>query len=202
VSESDGLEGALLRKGMYGIDETDMLRGFEVAMLSSRPRAPVDITRPGSSQLILGLETKPLSVAVAGTDLSSVYWYNDTRLRHVRRDIESTVGSVGKTSSGSGFDAEIQAAKAKGRDEVILIIAQHIARRCSSILMVPIEDLDLNGPSIAGYGLDSMIGAEMRNWLYKALGVDVPFQTLLGPTLSFTALAEHVAISRGFLDSE
>lgn len=34
---------------------------------------------------------------------------------------------------------------------------------------------------VAKYGLDSMIGAELRNWIFKEYALDIPFQQLLGP---------------------
>ena len=43
------------------------------------------------------------------------------------------------------------------------------------------------------YGLDSMIGAEMRTWIFKEFGLDYPFQKLLAPTLTFKGLAQVVA---------
>lgn len=46
---------------------------------------------------------------------------------------------------------------------------------------------------IGSYGLDSMIGAEMRTWIFKEFGLDYPFQKLLAPTLTFKGLAEVVA---------
>ncbi|EHK21941.1 uncharacterized protein TRIVIDRAFT_222611 [Trichoderma virens Gv29-8] len=33
-------------------------------------------------------------------------------------------------------------------------------------------------------GIDSMIGAELRNWIFKEYMIDVPFQQLLGPRYS------------------
>jgi len=61
-------------------------------------------------------------------------------------------------------------------------------------LLIAAEDFDLDGPSVASYGLDSMIGAEMRNWLFKEFGLEVSFQDLLSPLLTFKGLAEMVAV--------
>ena len=46
---------------------------------------------------------------------------------------------------------------------------------------------------VGSYGLDSMIGAEMRTWIFKEFGLDYPFQKLLAPTLTFRGLAQVVA---------
>lgn len=34
------------------------------------------------------------------------------------------------------------------------------------------DELELEERSIASYGLDSMIGTEMRTWLFKEFGLD------------------------------
>ncbi len=65
--------------------------------------------------------------------------------------------------------------------------------------MIPVESFDTENASVGSYGLDSMIGAELRIWLFKELGLEIGFQVLLGPTLTFTALAKMVAEQLGLL---
>ncbi|KAJ8105440.1 hypothetical protein ONZ43_g7427 [Nemania bipapillata] len=69
--------------------------------------------------------------------------------------------------------------------------------RMSGILMIPIGDFEADGPSLGSYGLDSMVGAEMRTWLFKEFGLDYSFQKLLSKTLTFRALATVVARTLG-----
>ncbi|KAJ5968858.1 hypothetical protein N7501_005106 [Penicillium viridicatum] len=52
-----------------------------------------------------------------------------------------------------------------------------------------VEDFALEGSSVGGYGLDSMIGAELRNWLFKMFGLNIPFQELLSTSLTFKGLS-------------
>lgn len=73
------------------------------------------------------------------------------------------------------------------------VIAKHIAKRMSSILMIPADEVELDGPSLGSYGLDSMIGAEKRTWNIKEFGLDYPLQKLLAPTLTVNRLAGVVA---------
>ena len=82
---------------------------------------------------------------------------------------------------------------------MIEAIALHIMKKCSSILMIAVEGFDLDGRSVAAYGLDSMIGAELRNWIFKEFGLDIGFQTLLAPTLTFKALSVMVGETLGVL---
>ncbi|KAL7625333.1 hypothetical protein AAE478_004549 [Parahypoxylon ruwenzoriense] len=219
VSQNEAIETSLTRKGLYGIDEHEMLNGFEAAMLtprrstragssspaSERPRADKTTDVKDESQVVMGMEACELarSIVRASEGNSSVdaYWYEDVRFCHVRAALDEAIaGGNGRGNSGEdSFAATIKEAAAEGVDAVVGIIAQHIAKRVSSILMIPVGDFELDGPSLASYGLDSMIGAEMRTWLFKEFGLDYPFQKLLAPTLSFTKLGAVVAEKMGLV---
>lgn len=44
--------------------------------------------------------------------------------------------------------------------------------------MIVVEGFDPEGAFVGSYGLDSMIGAELRKWLFKEVGLDTGFQVL------------------------
>ena len=192
IAENENIEASLARKAMYGIDEQEMLRGFEVAMSRPRPKSGQSI-KMGDSQIILGLEPTELAKAMKSSESADAYWYNDARFRHIRAVVEGITEISDPTERGSDFGKTLKAALAESIDAAIEAIAQHIIKRCSSILMVPVENFDYDGASIASYGLDSMIGAELRSWLFQEFSLDVPFQTLLAPTLTFRGLAVAIA---------
>ncbi|KAL0929727.1 polyketide synthase [Colletotrichum truncatum] len=198
VAETDGLEASLMRKGLYGIDENEMIRGFEVAMARGRT----------SGTVFMGMEAPCLGATItsaASEDSLDLYWYRDARFSHVRNAVEATGKQKAGGSSGGGesFRETVKVAlKQEGYDGAVRAIAKHIAKRVSIILMIAVEDIELDGPSIASYGLDSMIGVEMRTWLFKEFGLNYPFQQLLAPTLSFTKLGSVVAETMGLKDNE
>ena len=202
VAENENIETSLSRKGMYGIDEGEMLRGFETAMMQPKPQAesPAAI---GNAQIILGLEPACLAAALASEDVTDAYWYNDARLNSIRAKVEEILkSSTSSSGSGGDFVGSLKATVAEGPEAVIQAIALHIMKRCSNILMTAVEDFDFDGKSIAAYGLDSMIGAELRNWLFKEFGLDMGFQTLLAPTLTFKALSTTVGETLGVLQAQ
>ncbi|KAI9370402.1 hypothetical protein BJX61DRAFT_96291 [Aspergillus egyptiacus] len=194
VAENASIEASLLRKGMYGIDEQEMLRGFEVAM--SRPvTSTPSLQEIGDTQIILGLEPSELAKAVLSDQTVDAYWYQDARFVHLRSEAER-IGQSASSSSSSrsgGLQSLLASVSSAGPEEVLTAIAQYIAQRVGSILLLSPEDFELDGPSIASYGLDSMIGAEMRNWLFKEFGLEFSFQKLLSPSLTFMGLAQVVA---------
>lgn len=69
--------------------------------------------------------------------------------------------------------------------------------KLARILMLAPEDFEEDGKSVASYGIDSMIGAQLRTWIFKELAIDIPFQQLLGPSLTITKFAEQVCENQG-----
>ncbi|TAQ89187.1 hypothetical protein B7494_g2486 [Chlorociboria aeruginascens] len=196
VAENENIEKSLTRKGMYGIDEREMLRGFETAML--QPVPPIGSNpKIGNSQIILGLDPVPLSVAVASDKTTDPYWFSDARFDAIKVAVQGLLKSAGSGSAGGSFVSSLQDLLAEGPDAILKAISLHIMKRCSSILMLAVETFEYEGSSIASYGLDSMIGAELRNWLFKEFGLDMGFQTLLLPTMTFKSLSVVVAETLG-----
>lgn len=200
VAENDAIETSLARKGLYGVDEQEMLRGFEAAM--SHRQNPHASPLCAGSQLIMGLDANKLADATGkagGVGQADIYWYRDARFCHLRAAIEEKDARAG---AGGGdvddsFAVALKAALAEGDQAAREVIAWHIAKRVSSILMIPEGDFELEGRSVASYGLDSMIGAEMRTWLFNQFGLDFPFQKLLAPTLTLLELASQAGQSMG-----
>ncbi|KAI0104289.1 hypothetical protein GGR51DRAFT_522250 [Nemania sp. FL0031] len=208
VADNDSIEASLVRKGLYGIDEHEMLRGFEVAILSSRSKynrlaglvASENVASgiTDESQIIMGMEPRELVVSAAD-ESADAYWHGDLRFCHTRAAMSrllngnNTNGSKGGSGESDTFARTVKTAVSESHEAVVKVISEHIARRMSSILMIPFESFELDGAaSIASYGLDSMIGAELRTWLFKEFGLDYPFQKLLASSLTFKKLSDVV----------
>ncbi|KAI0476274.1 hypothetical protein GGR56DRAFT_641949 [Xylariaceae sp. FL0804] len=65
------------------------------------------------------------------------------------------------------------------------------------MLLIGPEEFEVDVKSISDYGIDSMIGAELRNWIFKEYRMDVPFQQLLGPALTIAKFAAQVCATQG-----
>jgi hypothetical protein len=211
VSEDDAIETSLMRKGLYGINEEEMLRGIEAAMTARSQEAPSGSPRLAIStpaHLVMGMEVRELSRAMASikADHADPFWINNARFCHLKAAIEADVlRSELSPASHAGaqervFATVLEMARANGPEAVVAVIAAHIMLRMSGVLMIPVADFEVDGPSLGSYGLDSMVGAEMRSWLFKEFGLDYPFQKLLSRTLTFRALATVVARKLGVLE--
>ncbi|KAJ5798323.1 polyketide synthase [Penicillium pulvis] len=196
VSEDQSLEASLTRKAMYGIDEREMLRGFEVSMAQPIPQ----IHSPpilGDAQIILGMEPARLEAALTASESADAYWYNDARFQSIRHTVES----IGQDSpSGDPGDGDImKILKEEGPEAMLEAVGQHVIKKLAGMLLVPLESFEYDGNSIASYGIDSMIGAELRNWLFKQYTLDIAFQELLAAKMSVKTLATAIVNKVGLL---
>lgn len=202
VAENEGIERLLAHKGLYGIDEREMLQAFEAGMLLPPPSQDGQDGQGNhhAAHIVCGVDPTPLaeaSSAAAGGDHGSldVFWSRDPLMTRVQAEVESIQSRSGNasTSSGSSSGASFLASLAGQPDsQVQTSIAEHIIERCARILMLPPEKFEVDQGSVASYGVDSMIGVELRGWLFSELGLDVPFQTLLGGGMTFWGLAQMV----------
>ncbi|KAL5361193.1 ketoacyl-synt-domain-containing protein [Aspergillus floccosus] len=186
VAENADIEVSLSRKGLYGIDEREMLQAFEAAMLQG-PLSSTEEARLGEAQIVLGLEAVSLAAAMTSADTTDAYWANDSRLADIRSTVDTLTSHSKDHKQGAGF---LETLAGKSPDEAVEAVAQHIIAQCAKILLLPIEKFETRGSSIASYGVDSMIGVELRTWLYKEFGLEVGFQALLGATMDFEKLAQ------------
>ncbi|KAH8195328.1 hypothetical protein TruAng_010496 [Truncatella angustata] len=184
VAENAELEDALKRKGMYGVDEEHLLQSFEAGILGSTLASVPD-------HIVVGLDPAQLQKAVNDAAATDSFWIEDARFGHVVNDINSSADE--SSAGGAGGQCILDAIKkAASPAEAISAVNEHFIEKLARMLMLSVEDVDPESGSIASYGIDSMIGAELRNWIFKEYRMDVPFQQLLGPTLTISKFAAQV----------
>ncbi|KAK0726009.1 KR domain-containing protein [Lasiosphaeris hirsuta] len=194
VAENTKLEDALKQKGMYGIDEEQLLEAFEVAIVSQfQERAP--------SHVVVGLDPYKLQKAVKDAEVSSSFWMEDVRFNHMVHDMESSADDgAGSAGGAQSILATVKAAASPA--EAINAVNEHFIGKLARMLMLSPDDFDPDAKSIADYGIDSMIGAELRNWIFKEYRIDIPFQQLLAPSLTIGKFAKQVCSVAGVLPEE
>ncbi|PQE24865.1 polyketide synthase protein [Rutstroemia sp. NJR-2017a BVV2] len=207
VGEHQELEILLRRNGIMGINEDEMLRGFEVAISNQVSAVERGVTLQ-DSQIILGIEASSVAEAFSSTSVKEISWLEDPRFRDLRAGVEDIVALNGKSgkditsSSASSAVEQIKAAASGGPENVLQTISSQITKRLSSILAIDSADMAVDGASVASFGLDSMIGAEFRNWLFKEFGFQVSFPVLLASDLSIRILSHKVGVVLGVLEGE
>ncbi|KAJ5736904.1 uncharacterized protein N7483_002029 [Penicillium malachiteum] len=185
VAENTELEEALMRKGIYGIDEEALLETFEAA-----------ITAPSSvDHVVAGLDPTKLGNSIQEADAEDVFWAEDSRFNHVVHAI-----NVARDGDEAGLAGQSILTAIRSADSLALAVSaivEHFIEKLSRMLLLPLDAFDPLNNSISSYGIDSMIGAELRNWIFKEYRVDIPFQQLLAETLTISKFAAQVIESTG-----
>lgn len=190
VSDHPEIEEGLTRKGLYGIDEDELLEGFEKAISSQ-----TFCTHSRLEQIIIGLDPSRLAKAIGNKQTTDAFWLSYGRLSHVRNNLE-TLQSKSQGGKGSGGGDILNTLREATSEEVAVQLATaHVIEKLSRMLLVAAEEFE-SSKTVSAYGLDSMIGAEFRNSLFKDFGVDVSYQQLMGPSMSLSALGRHLYISQ------
>ena len=192
VAENAELEDALTRKGMYGIDEEHLLEGFEAAVMASGAH--------DHDHIVVGLDPSKLQKALNSSEASKgdldPFWMADKRFSHAVNDIRSNDSASGGGGSGQSILATIKGAA--NPEEAMQAIIEHFVEKLTRMLMLGEDEFEeIGARSIADYGVDSMVGAELRNWIFVEFGMDVPFQQLLGETLTVPRFAGLVCEVHG-----
>ncbi|KDN70835.1 hypothetical protein CSUB01_11017 [Colletotrichum sublineola] len=141
--------------------------------------------------LRLDEDANPGLVSAAGGLLAELL----SRLRDVQYITEGGSAAASAGERGAGLLASLLEA-ATGA-EAVLAAREAIEGKLGRMLLLDADAFGDLSQSVASYGIDSMIGAELRNWFFKDFGLDIPFQQLLGPSLTPTKLAEQICASHG-----
>ena len=176
---SERYQQAMIRNGFYGNTEDEFLQYCEAAICVPPPFPSPSVHDPHTQgHLLVGIEPAGLEEVDKKHPLQDMVWSRDPRFATL---IQSThlISSAANTGSGKQEEGE------EGS------IADRIRTKVSRLLYVPLDEVD-EGTAINQYGIDSMIAAELRNWLFAAFGRDVSLLNLLANTMTVKKLAEEI----------
>lgn len=115
--------------------------------------------------------------------LRHMSWYKDSRFSNLLQAIDN-LKERDTTTSGDVDNRE-------DTKEPLDMIHQKAAQ----LLYVEEDSIDITR-SINEYGIDSMIAAELRNWLLTNFSIDVSLFELLSSKMTIMKLAEQIVASR------
>ncbi|KAI2615012.1 putative polyketide synthase [Hypoxylon sp. NC1633] len=191
LHENPQIEDLLLRKGIRSITEDELLQIFDFAL--SRPPTSAHfedlLSHP---HLLTGLE-------VTGFQDKRKQGYNgywqfldDARFSVLTCALKRSSAGEATQVSGSQWSVISEALDSKNQETVMAVIGGMIAKKMSNLILVPIGKLDVK-TSLSNFGMDSMLAAELRQYIFSATGVDVLFLTLMDKNTNVTTLAKIVA---------
>lgn len=195
LHENQEIEEMLLRKGVQPIDEEELLQIVDISLSSSNSRIPSSLRSDplARSHLLTGLEPLALKkLRESGFDVHNPI-LSDPRASLLAKTVDglATVSEDGNTDAILSKELN-QAIKSAGEDVILRdIIATLVIKQFCNLILVAVEKLDSHQP-LSTYGLDSMLAADFRSWLYRVFKADVPFLDLLSSSLSLNSLIDRI----------
>jgi aryl carrier-like protein len=199
VHENPKVGRLLARKGIQPIGEEELLQIVDLALAHERSSSSgsTQLTGEGgesgdwedydphaSSHVITGLEPFSLfNLCARGLD-ADVPFKGDPRARLLEAILDDQNNNPKQRSEGDTPDQSIDG------------IIHRIKDRLSSLLLQSAQQID-EGASLSRFGLDSMLAAELRTWIYRTFQVDVSSLALMAGSMTVRMLGEMVGRGRG-----
>ena len=208
LHEHPEIEALLARKGIHAINEEEMLQIVDIALTHNVCSNMTDSGHFAEAHILTGLEVIGLQkIRDKGFEGGS-HVLDDPRASLIARALNSSDSSGATATEGSQsshLPPEIVDALAKRGedgegDHALLDAAEAVlARKICNLLLLSEEQLSPQ-TQLADFGMDSMLAAEFRTFVFNTFAIDVPFLTLLDKTTSVESLAKLVM--DGILASE
>lgn len=193
LHENPEIEELLLRKGIQPLDEGELLQIIDIGLSRTPSTGDCSFADPlAAAHILTGLEPIALkNLRSKGFDVSNPTM-SDPRAALLARSIEGLDGKSSSQSLGS-VSTELQQALDKAQEGTPVgdTIAVLVTTKFCNMILVPLERLNVASP-LSTYGMDSMLAADFRSWLWRVFKVDVPFLDLLSPTMSLGGLVEGI----------
>ncbi|KAI1375107.1 hypothetical protein F4677DRAFT_455044 [Hypoxylon crocopeplum] len=154
-TERDEVFQLLKGGGLMEMDETDVLNIVKAAISG---RAP--------TQVVLGLSNGGRLQQIEAAD---PYWFKDSRFAVIR---ELDRQSVTTGDANARRDWKMIFAAATSEEEVYDILLAQLLEGISGITKMSSEDMDPR-KSLPFYGIDSLMGIEIRTWLMQEFQADL-----------------------------
>ena len=194
VSQLPEVQKSLMRNGVYGTGQPELLKLFEASFVNQTPDPKWAGADPlAVSHLLTGLEPVKLDQLYRKGLAAEFTWHTDARFGRLLQALEdlSRKTDSAKSSESAATDALASASPAEFRQ----IVTKAILDRLAKLLFTPADQIDPRR-GVSEYGMDSMIAAELRNWFIKTFQTDVTFLELLNPQTKILDLVEKVWVEQ------
>lgn len=206
ASNREEIQRSLLRNGVYGTSEPTLARLLDAAF-TARPLLDDRFDALAGAHLLSGLEpSKIYEVDKKGVG-ADFAWSSDPRFGRIIQAIQdhhavqqTTSNNVYSTASAPALNnlfstaQKLKSSSAQSINEVqdLRNLANDVvAERLARLLFVSPADIDISR-DMASYGIDSMISAELRNWLFKTFGLDISFIELVRKGMTVKNLSQRL----------
>ncbi|KAK8061157.1 hypothetical protein PG997_015378 [Apiospora hydei] len=207
LHENPDIKAMLLRKGLQPFNEEEFLQVVDLALSGEgHPPGRSASDAPSYPHVVTGLE--PLGIRRPEDGMTAnEHLLSDPRLAMVsalvethqrRRDAGQQGGQLSQVGDVPAWMAELPAGVAevfmpeRGASSLEDACLRLISKRFARLILAEPEQID-DGKCMADFGIDSMIAAEFRTWMWTCLRTDVPFLDIMSPQKTLRVLAGVVA---------
>ncbi|KAG9763794.1 ketoacyl-synt-domain-containing protein, partial [Aureobasidium melanogenum] len=174
VSQNENIEHGIARSGIHGINEKEFIDLMATAM-SPAPEPSWTMDNGANHFLVSGLEPSKLA---SDLDVNGFRYWKQPRIGPLAVTIEArNMTPGGSTTTAAKFDQPA--------------IKEAVVTKFAKTFMIPVDDIEEDKPLVA-FGMDSMIGIALRNWVFSTYQVDVPTSDFMGPLLTAEILADKI----------
>ena len=156
------------------------------AMLEYYCNPALEVQMPSDAQAIVGLRSLT-DIRMAGRTKAEGMYH--PMWRQTLTTTEQRSRDTGSSNEETGFLVRLQQAETAA--EAAEIATGAIVQRFSRMIAVPQENINRDEPFHVN-GADSLSAIDLRNWIMKTFGVDVPVFDILGST-PVTAVGNMIA---------
>ena len=185
LHENPEIERILRRSGITALDEKELLQILDIALSSASDHHSNSLDSLDQAQILTGLESyDPNYAKMSGFD-APMPSENDPRTSFLSASRAKVLAARGQAEEAVAGQEDSGAADLSPLDAAVA----NIKARFAKLLSTNVEKIGETKP-ISGFGLDSMMGTEFRNWYFQTYKVDVEFNELVEGKNTIVSLAE------------
>ncbi|KAH9904842.1 polyketide synthase [Xylariomycetidae sp. FL2044] len=188
LHENPDIEKVLLRRGIQAITEEEMLLILDMALSSSHqiPYAYDDLSH---AHILTGMELLGFRALRENGFEGTHGMLEDPRAAVFLQSIGEEDPQVAEIQNRR-VPVEVKVATREGQT-LEMATRDYILKRFCGNVLIPVERVD-TAKSLVSYGMDSMLAADFRSWIFKSFGSDIAFHDLLSPILTLDKLIAMV----------
>lgn len=203
LHENPDIEALLLRKGIQPLNEEEFLQVFDLALSGEGGDCEAEMPAPHRAHMLTGLELQALrKMWERGWDVTSGNMV-DPRSAILSASLLAEMDKRESSGDDAGLanaptwltgmlPAVVKALASESEASTLVDAINRVTRkRFASLILMPLDQID-DTQTLARLGVDSMIAAEFRTWIWNTFKVDIPFLDLLSNQKTLATVAETI----------
>ncbi|KAI5792026.1 hypothetical protein EDC01DRAFT_630520 [Geopyxis carbonaria] len=200
LEEHSDVQDKFKRMGLSFMNQREFLQAMEVAIRLQNPQLTPKRERALAADpeshgyLLCGLDTQNMEHLMAKNFSGGTAVMSDLKFSNLKNALRIRTTSSGATPAAAAetaASAVLKAVQEKGKAAGMSVLMVHFVKKLSTLLLLPEGQFDA-GKSLVEYGMDSMIGSELRAYLYAEFRIDVSFLEISMPTRTIRDMAELI----------